>query len=399
MEVTMKRDKHIDTKRQTICIGYVLLMLCLTPASAMAQLSAISLSKNADFSTEDRDYYFDEMIYARVTASYINTQSLDKNELNLSAVSGNEWLEERFTHKGNGVFEGVLDLNTLANTGVNWEVEVRLEDRNEREIREKIQVRITDRPNTDGGDTGGDDTGVGTGGDTGGGTGGDTGGGTGGDNGGGDTGGGNTGGDTGGGNTGGDTGGGDTGGGTGGDTGGDTGVDTGDTNAENVVQIAGAIESLNANWITVSDMVFAVDARTVVKSDTDAAIPYEWLRVGAEVTVAGIRELQDGIQASEIILHLESASFFQLQQNYPNPFRESTTIQVEVFESQPAPARIVIYDTAGREVETLVDTMLSTGRYTFEWQPGQSRAVASGVYFCRVVIGGYSQTRSMILER
>ena len=87
-------------------------------------------------------------------------------------------------------------------------------------------------------------------------------------------------------------------------------------------------------------------------------------------------------------------------QSAPNPFGSATALSYTV----PAPgARVTVrvYDAGGRLVRTLVDGRAEGGVYHLTWS-GRDRdgqAVASGVYFCRVSIGEWSETRKMVLVR
>ncbi len=88
-----------------------------------------------------------------------------------------------------------------------------------------------------------------------------------------------------------------------------------------------------------------------------------------------------------------------LGQNAPNPFAGPTEIRFEV----PArgPARLDVYDAAGRRVRTLVDEVLPAGEQRVAWDGRDSggRPVAAGVYFYRVEAGGERQARRMVRIR
>jgi hypothetical protein len=86
-----------------------------------------------------------------------------------------------------------------------------------------------------------------------------------------------------------------------------------------------------------------------------------------------------------------------LSQNVPNPFRTSTSISFQL----PAPSHVSlkIYDVGGRLVRTLKDRQEVAGYHELAWdrRDDAGRAVASGVYFCRLTTADYAQTRKMIL--
>ena len=83
---------------------------------------------------------------------------------------------------------------------------------------------------------------------------------------------------------------------------------------------------------------------------------------------------------------------FQLHQNYPNPFNPTTTIQYEL--PQRSDVQIIIYDLVGRKVTTLVSETQDAGYKSILWNASN---VSSGMYFCHIQAGGYTQTNRMIL--
>ena len=81
-----------------------------------------------------------------------------------------------------------------------------------------------------------------------------------------------------------------------------------------------------------------------------------------------------------------------LRQNYPNPFRESTTIRYGLpLESQ---VRLDVYDVLGRRVQTLVNKRRQAGYHEIRWDP---RSLASGVYFYRIATPDGWVNRQMTL--
>ncbi len=88
---------------------------------------------------------------------------------------------------------------------------------------------------------------------------------------------------------------------------------------------------------------------------------------------------------------------FFLSQNYPNPFNPTTTIEFEV--PRRASVNLIIYNTLGQHVRTLVNESLPAGNYSRTWD-GKSDAgkpVSSGVYFYQVSGDAFSQSKKMIL--
>ncbi|HKY61344.1 MAG TPA: T9SS type A sorting domain-containing protein [Gemmatimonadota bacterium] len=73
-----------------------------------------------------------------------------------------------------------------------------------------------------------------------------------------------------------------------------------------------------------------------------------------------------------------------LRQNFPNPFRDATTIGFEV--EAGGDVEIVVYDLQGREVERLVEGFREPGEYTVEWNglSAVGEEVAAGIYVVRM---------------
>ena len=91
---------------------------------------------------------------------------------------------------------------------------------------------------------------------------------------------------------------------------------------------------------------------------------------------------------------------FSLAQNYPNPFNPSTTIVFST--SRQDRVQLTIYDGEGKEVRTLVNSQISPGTHTILWDGHNSEGnpVGSGVYYCRILVGGAGQlTKRMVLLR
>ena len=83
---------------------------------------------------------------------------------------------------------------------------------------------------------------------------------------------------------------------------------------------------------------------------------------------------------------------FELLQNFPNPFNPRTTIVYSIF--QPALVELKIYDTLGREIQTLVNAFQAVGKYHVDFEASQ---FTNGVYFYNLRVGNYfSETKKML---
>ena len=88
---------------------------------------------------------------------------------------------------------------------------------------------------------------------------------------------------------------------------------------------------------------------------------------------------------------------FALGEAYPNPFNPATRIAFSL--PRAGEIELAVYDVAGRRVTTLVSGMMAAGQHEVVWRGRDDRgdAVASGVYFSRLVSGKQMQTRKMLL--
>jgi hypothetical protein len=76
---------------------------------------------------------------------------------------------------------------------------------------------------------------------------------------------------------------------------------------------------------------------------------------------------------------------------YPNPFNPSTTIEYTLAKSNHV--ALIIYNTLGEEVKTLVNKYQTIGNYRISFNANN---LTSGVYFYQLTTGGGSITRKMI---
>lgn len=99
----------------------------------------------------------------------------------------------------------------------------------------------------------------------------------------------------------------------------------------------------------------------------------------------------------------EPIRYFDLQQNYPNPFAAvnsaNTVIRYRLIEA--APVKLSIYDVLGREIKTLAQHFETAGEHTVAWD-GLNFAgekAPSGIYFYRLQMGKHVEVRKIILTR
>ena len=91
----------------------------------------------------------------------------------------------------------------------------------------------------------------------------------------------------------------------------------------------------------------------------------------------------------------------RLYQNHPNPFNPETMIRYSVEGENDVQVVVKVYNVAGRLVKTLVDEVRSPGEYEVIWN-GRNESddqVASGVYFYKLRVSDFVETRKMVLLR
>ncbi|MFZ4589996.1 MAG: T9SS type A sorting domain-containing protein [Ignavibacteria bacterium] len=83
---------------------------------------------------------------------------------------------------------------------------------------------------------------------------------------------------------------------------------------------------------------------------------------------------------------------YSLSQNYPNPFNPVTKINYALPKS--GLVTLKIYDVLGREVVNLVNENKAAGSYSVDFNASN---LTSGVYFYRIEVNGYIDTKKMTL--
>lgn len=93
-------------------------------------------------------------------------------------------------------------------------------------------------------------------------------------------------------------------------------------------------------------------------------------------------------------INIDIIKHFTLFQNYPNPFNPSTTIQYSIPTTNNVSLKI--YNVLGEEIVTLVNGQQNAGVNSVIWN---AEGFPSGVYFCRITAGKYSETNKLMLLR
>ena len=85
---------------------------------------------------------------------------------------------------------------------------------------------------------------------------------------------------------------------------------------------------------------------------------------------------------------------YKLHQNYPNPFNPTTKIRYSI--PKEGAVQLKVYNILGQEVQTLVNRHMEAGTYEMEFDCSN---LPSGIYFCWIKSGGFSQIKKMMLMK
>ena len=90
---------------------------------------------------------------------------------------------------------------------------------------------------------------------------------------------------------------------------------------------------------------------------------------------------------------------YELSQNYPNPFTNTTTIQYSI--SKTTHVNISIFDVSGRLIKVLADGIHQPSYYSVKWNGKDNRGgeVSPGVYFYRLEAEGFTDSNKLIFAR
>lgn len=95
---------------------------------------------------------------------------------------------------------------------------------------------------------------------------------------------------------------------------------------------------------------------------------------------------------SEVTAVEMTPGFYELSQNFPNPFNPVTVIKYSIPEESLV--KIQVFDILGNEAAALVNEHRLPGSYTVEFSAGN---LAGGVYFYTITAGKFTSTKKMLL--
>jgi hypothetical protein len=126
-------------------------------------------------------------------------------------------------------------------------------------------------------------------------------------------------------------------------------------------------------------------------------VPYEYKLVAMDFN--SNRDVYD--EYASALPHRILPVCFDLKSNFPNPFRQITTIKFDL----PVRTRVMlnVYNIQGRLIKQIIKPgkPMSPGFYRVSWDGrGEGgRAVAAGPYIYRITAQGYAKSRIMVFIR
>lgn len=126
------------------------------------------------------------------------------------------------------------------------------------------------------------------------------------------------------------------------------------------------------------------------RRDFDLAIPHQ-IQTGPGDAMIGLVRLHPDVSHANYQPG-ETINKFKLKQNYPNPFNPQTILNYEIIKRSRV--QLKIFDSNGREIITLVDSVQQPGRFELRWNGADQAGtkVSSGTYFCRLQTEDSMQT-------
>lgn len=131
-----------DTKRIRLLTILLLLLVGFLSQNSLLAEQRFVLSKHADFSTDDRVFTREDILYMKVIATDIDYTDLDKNEWRLKPDDGGNDFEARFKNNLDGTYTASLNLSSADLSESNWEWRARVEDDGDSKFETRVHLKI-----------------------------------------------------------------------------------------------------------------------------------------------------------------------------------------------------------------------------------------------------------------
>jgi hypothetical protein len=151
-----------------------------------------------------------------------------------------------------------------------------------------------------------------------------------------------------------------------------------------------------------SALSFTKETETIemieAKAEAKATFTFDVNRnapINKKDTVEFMITSSDGIMMTKsFIFSYTGPKEFKLEQNFPNPFNPTTTIQYQL--PQNARVTLKVYDILGSEVATLVNEEQESGYKEVQFNAAN---FASGMYVYRLQAGDFISTKKMLMVK
>ena len=93
-------------------------------------------------------------------------------------------------------------------------------------------------------------------------------------------------------------------------------------------------------------------------------------------------------------INTQAPETFKLYENYPNPFNPTTKIKIGIpAKLDKSVVKLHVYDMSGKEITTLVDSILESGTYEVLWN---ATGLSSGIYICKMTAGSSGELKESL---
>ncbi len=124
-----------------IALSVSILLSLIFFQAAIAQ-NTFTLSKNADFSTDDRVFAASDTLYMHVSAMNIDHQQLKKQKWELKGQNTGHKIHGTFLNNGNGTYTSFFALSDLPTSDTQWKWEADIEDFSRGEFKAEAMITI-----------------------------------------------------------------------------------------------------------------------------------------------------------------------------------------------------------------------------------------------------------------
>jgi uncharacterized delta-60 repeat protein len=149
--------------------------------------------------------------------------------------------------------------------------------------------------------------------------------------------------------------------------------------------LSNAMQTIELNGIEYPLTVRAENIDILLKDESGIQLNAN-LKSGKEITISN-KQINKLMVSGKFV-----PGKYALEQNFPNPFNPTTTIQFSLPKS--GAVTLKIYNLLGEEVKTLIDEYKEIGNHSVQFNANN---LASGMYLYRFQAGSFVETKKMIL--